>query len=378
MPDIVNAELADDDYAALLAAARESLRVARQRAMRAVNVELLRAYHRIGTELNARRAQTGNQRGRYAPKLVKRLAADLAVEFPGMGVSEGNLRSMGRFAETYPDERVLDGPAGSVPWGHHLDIIGRVKNPQARQFYLERATSWSRRVLQHHIATDLHAAQGAALSSFDRALDADDAAAAQSLTRDPVLLDFVVGEQIASERDLERALIGEIERFMLALGRGFMFAGRQYPIRVGEREFFIDLLFYHHGQRRFVVLELKIGDFDPAFVGQINLYVNAVDERVAHPDDKPTIGIILCASRDEAVTRLTLYGIQAPIAVATYRLGEGTTGRDSFPAEISAKTRDELEEIKAVEDDLRRFATRKVRELAAKREQPDDESEATH
>jgi nuclease YhcG-like protein len=125
------------------------------------------------------------------------------------------------------------------------------------------------------------------------------------------------------------------------------------------------------------VLELKVGDFDAAFVGQINLYVNAIDERVAHPDDKPTIGIILCASRDETVTRLTLHGIQAPIAVATYRLGEGTTGRDSFPAGISARTREELEEIKAVEEDLRRFATRKVRELAAARERPDDEPETT-
>jgi predicted nuclease of restriction endonuclease-like (RecB) superfamily len=324
-----------------------------------------------------RRAQTGDQRGRYAPKLVKRLAADLAVEFPGMGVSEGNLRSMGRFADAYPDERVLDGPAGSVPWGHHLDIIGRVKDSQARQFYLERAAGWSRRVLQHHIATALHVAQGAALSSFDRALDTEDAVAAQSITRDPLLLDFVAGEEIASERDLERALIGEIKVFMLALGRGFMFAGRQYPIRVGEREFFIDLLFYHHGQRRFVVLELKVGDFDAAFAGQINLYVNAIDERVAHPDDKPTIGIILCASRDETVTRLTLHGIQAPIAVATYRLGEGTTERDSFPTGISPRTREELEEIKAVEEDLRRFATRKVRELAAARERPDDELETT-
>jgi predicted nuclease of restriction endonuclease-like (RecB) superfamily len=155
-------------------------------------------------------------------------------------VSEGNIRSMARFAEAYLDERFLDGPAGSVPWGHHLDIIGRVKDPGARQFYLERAAGWSRRVLQHHIATALHRAQGAALSSFDRALDAEDAVAAQSITRDPLLLDFVAGEEIASERDLERALIGEIERFMLALGRGFMFAGRQYPIRVGEREFFID------------------------------------------------------------------------------------------------------------------------------------------
>ncbi len=369
----------DAGYDALLEEARASIRASRAHAVRAVNTELLRAYHRIGSSINTRRADEGAGRGRAGTKLVERLAADLTTEFPDMsGLSVQNLRAMARFAAAYPDESIIDGPAGGVPWGHHIDIIGRLKTREERLWYMERAGDWTRKQLQTFIAADLHRREGAALSNFERALEPGQATAAQSLTRDPLLLDFVAGHEVSDERDLELALLAEIEKFMLALGKGFFFVGRQRSLVVGQREFIIDLLFYHHGQRRFVVLELKVGEFDPEFAGKINLYVNAVDEQLADQTDNPTIGIVLCATRDEAVTRLTLKGIASPVAVSTYQLGKGTIEADTAPGDLSPGLYNEINEMKAVEADLQEFATRKVRELddaAARRAGGEDQGD---
>jgi predicted nuclease of restriction endonuclease-like (RecB) superfamily len=176
--------------------------------------------------------------------------------------------------------------------------------------------------LETAMASRLHEREGAAITNFERALEPDDAEAVQRVVRDPVVLDFVRLADGAKERDLEAALLGDIERFMLALGEGFYFAGRQKSLEIGGEEFILDLLFFHHPTRRFVVIDLKLGPFKAEFAGKMNLYVNAVDALIAHSEDRATVGFILCAGRNEAVAHLTLQGIATPIAVTRYAVRE--------------------------------------------------------
>ena len=173
------------------------------------------------------------------------------------GFSSRNLRYMRDFARAWGEEEMLQRGVARLPWGHIVELLG-IRDREARAWYAERAGAWTRPVLQHHIANDLHLAQGAAPSNFEQALAPGDAEAAQALTRDPLIVDFIRGTP-GRERDRELALLADIERFMTALGKGFSFYGRQLALTVGEREFIIDLLFYHHPQRRFVVIELKVG-----------------------------------------------------------------------------------------------------------------------
>jgi hypothetical protein len=168
----------------------------------------------------------------------------------------------------------------------------------------------------------------------------------------------------AKERDLEVALLGDIERFMLALGEGFYFAGRQKSLEVGGEEFILDLLFFHHPTRRFVVIDLKLGPFRAAFAGQMNLYVNAVDALVAHAEDRPTVGFILCADRNEAVAHLTLQGIATPIAVTRYTVGERGVLMAGEDAQITEGFQEEMEGLRRVEQQVAEFAARRARELA--------------
>jgi len=258
------------------------------------------------------------------------------------------------FSRAWTEEEMLQRGVATLPWGHIIALLG-IRNAEVRVWYVERAGEWTRPVLQHHIANDLHLAQ--APSNFERALPPGDAEAAQALTRDPLIVDFIRGNP-GRERDLELALLADIERFMTALGKGFSFYGRQLALAVGERELIIDLLFYHHPQRRFVVIELKVGEFDPEHAGKLNLYVSTVDEQLAADDDAPSIGILLCATRDEAVTEMTLRGITSPIAVARSKTGSEMTLTEE--PTVSPEMRAELQEMREVEAELTAFATRQI------------------
>jgi hypothetical protein len=186
----------------------------------------------------------------------------------------------------------------------------------------------------------------------------------QRIARDPVVLDFVRLDDGARERDLEAALLNDIERFMLALGEGFYFAGRQKSLQVGDEEFILDLLFYHHPTRRFVVIDLKIGPFQAEFAGKINLYVNAIDELVADEQDRATVGFVLCADRNEAVTHLTLQGIATPIAVTRYTVSERGVAAAGEDLQMTNGLKGEMEGLRRVEQQVAEYAARRARELA--------------
>ncbi len=325
-------------------------------------------YWQIGSEIVRRQQAEGSELGRRTRGVVQRLSADLRAAFPGArGYSVPNLYRMRALAVTWPEglsDRMRD-----LPWGHVTTLVAKVDR-DAQEWYAERAVAWSQAQLQAAIANRLREREGGALTNFGQTLQTDDAEAVQRITRDPVVLDFVALTEGYKERDLEAALLSDIEGFMLALGEGFYFAGRQKSLQVGSEEFMLDLLFYHHPTRRFVVIDLKIGPFKAEFAGKMNLYVNAVNELIAHDEDRATVGFILCTGRDEAVAHLTLQGIATPIAVTRYTVGARGVLMADEESQITEGIENEMEGMRRVERQVTEFAARRARELAAGSEKP--------
>jgi predicted nuclease of restriction endonuclease-like (RecB) superfamily len=349
-------------YEEFLEDIKRRIRSAQARAARAINAELIEVYWQIGSEIVRRQQQQGPELGRRTRGVVQQLSADLRAAFPGArGYSAPNLYRMRTLAAAWPEglsDRMRD-----LPWGHVATLVAKLDRDE-QEWYAERAAGWSQAQLQAAIANRLHERQGAALTNFDQTLAADDAEAVQRITRDPVILDFVHLADESKERDLEAALLQDIERFMLALGEGFYFAGRQKSLVIGSEEFILDLLFYHHPTRRFVVIDLKIGRFQAEFAGKMNLYVNAVNALIAHDEDRATVGFILCTGRDEAVAHLTLQGISTPIAVTRYTVGKRGVQMAGEEAQVTEGIEEEMAGMRRVEQQVAEFAARRAHELA--------------
>ena len=324
-----------DDYAALLNGLKDRVRQARLTASVAVNRELVQLYWSIGRDILERQASEG-----WGAKVVDRLAADLRREFPDMtGLSPRNLKYMRSFAEAYPDLPFVQQAAAQLPWGHHLVVLDRVRTPEGRRFYIEQSAEhgWSRSVLANQIASGLHRRQGKALTNFQRTLPSPQSELAQQLIKDPYSFEFLTLSADMLERDLERGLLDQLRALILELGKGFAFVGSQYPLQVGGQDYRLDLLFFHLRLRCYVVIELKIEAFRPEFAGKMNFYLSAVDELLRHPDDKPSIGIILCQTRNATVVEYALRDSHKPMGVAEYTFA-------TLPARLQAAlpTGDEL------------------------------------
>lgn len=306
------------DYAGWLAGLKERISSARQLAALAVNQELVRLYHDIGREILDRQTRQG-----WGAKVIDRLAADLRDAFPEMkGFSSRNLKYMKFFAEMCPDLRIGQQPAAQLPWFHLVTLLTKVSDAGEREWYAAQTLQqgWSRSTLDVHIKNRLHRRQGVAVTNFDRRLPAPHSRLAGEALKDPYLFDFLgLGEE-AHERDIEDALIRHITRFLLELGAGFAFVGRQFRLEVAGDEFFLDLLFYHTRLRCYVVVELKASAFKPDHAGQLNFYLAAVDAQLKTPDDKPTIGLLLCKTKNRLVAEYALSGIDKPMGVAEYQL----------------------------------------------------------
>ncbi len=324
-------------YAELLEDLKARIRQAQVRAALSVNRELVLLYWHIGREILQRQQQEG-----WGAKVIDRLALDLRREFPEMkGFSPRNLKYMRAFAEAWPDEQIVQQAAAQIPWFHNVVLLEKVKDPAERLWYVQQTFQhgWSRNVLVHHIESGLYRRQGKAITNFERTLPAPQSDLARSLLKDPYVFDFLSLGPEAQERDLERALLDHLRDFLLELGKGFAFVGSQYRLEVGGEEFSIDLLFYHLRLRCFVVIELKVGDFKPEHAGKMNFYLSAVDDLLRHPDDRPSIGLILCKSQNRLVVEYALRDMSKPIGVATYRLTE------SLPAELR-ESLPSIEELK--------------------------------
>lgn len=306
------------DYAVWLAAIKARVTASRQRAALAANAELIHLYWQIGRDILEQQAEQG-----WGSKVIERLARDLREAFPEMkGFSRANLLYMRAFAEAWRDEQIVQQLAGQLPWFHNVVLMTRLKEHPAREWYARQAIAegWSRATLEANIRNRLKERQGQAVSNFTQRLPAPHSQLAHETLKDPYLFDFLGLSDVAHERDIENALVRHITRFLLELGSGFAFVGQQYRLEVSDKEFFIDLLFYHIRLKCFVVVELKATEFKPEHAGQLNFYLTAVDRQVRAPDDNPTIGLLLCKTQDRLVAEYALSGIDKPIGVAEYDL----------------------------------------------------------
>lgn len=313
-------ELEMRGYAVLLERVKSEVQSARTRAALAVNRELVELYWRLGRLILDRQdVET------YGTKVIDRLAADLRVAFPEMrGLGRRNQHYMRSFAEAWHDVEVVQRLIAQLPWGHNVELLSTLDVPSDRVWYAEQAIAygWSRNVLAAQIMSKLHLRSGAAPSNFSTALPPSESELVQQLIKDPYHLDFLDLSAEATERMLENALIEQVERFLLELGQGFAFVGRQYALRVGDDDFFIDLLFFHIPTKRYVVVELKRSAFTPEAAGKLNFYVNVVDDQLRTDDEAATIGLLLCRTRSDVVVRYALSGVVTPMAVAGYTLAD--------------------------------------------------------
>jgi len=332
------AQINGKDYGLLLAEIKERVRLAQYDALRAVNKELVALYWDIGRMIVEKLAQAA-----HGDAIVEQLARDLRSEFPGMsGFSRRNMFYMREFYLTYRGSAKVQPLVAQIAWTHNLIILQRCKDPLEREFYIRmtRKFGWSKNVLIHQIENQSYEKTLLNQTNFDRALTPELRAQAKLAVKDEYTFDFLeLGEEHA-ERELERALIARVEDFLRAMGGLFAFIGSQFRLEVDDKEYFIDLLLFHRRLKSLVALELKIGEFEPEFVGKMQFYLAALDETVRQEGENPSIGIILCKEKRRTIVEYALRDARKPIGVATYRivkkLPKELQGQLPTPEQISA------------------------------------------
>ena len=311
-------ELLSADYAGFLAELKQRIRQTQLHAAMSVNRTLTMLYWQIGCDI-----LESQNKERWGAKIIDQLSRDLRNEFPDMkGFSTRNLKYMRALAEAYPDSQFVQQVVAQIPWGHNVRILDKLSDAEEREWYIRQTTQygWSQSVLVHQVETGLYRRQGKALTNFERTLPPPQSDLAHQILKDPYNFDFLsLGSEI-HEKDLHKGLVEHVRSFLLELGSGFAFVGSQFHLEVGGQDFYIDLLFYHLRLRCYVVIELKTVDFQPEFAGKINFYLSAVDDLLRHPDDKPSIGIILCKGKNKIVAEYSLRDTGKPIGVSSYQL----------------------------------------------------------
>ena len=365
-------------YQGLLADIKARVRRAQHKAALSANAEMVLMYWDVGRLIASRQHDEG-----WVTGVIPRLAVDLKNELPEQkGFSPRNLSRMIAFFRAYPilpqavaklesgkpaaspaaptailpqaAAKLVPPSAGAgssecllaVPWSHHIVLIEKVKDLPTRLWYARQVVEqgWSRETLTAQIKQRAHERQGAAVTNFATTLPEIHASLATGLLKDPYLFDFLTLEEPFHERELETGLLTHLQKFLLELGRGFAFVGRQYRLEVSDREFYLDLLFYHLHLRCFVVVELKRGDFKPEYAGKMNFYCSVVDDQLRHPQDLPTLGLILCQTKDRVLAEYALRDIHKPIGIADYELTR------ALPSELASS----LPTIEAIEAELSR------------------------
>jgi predicted nuclease of restriction endonuclease-like (RecB) superfamily len=355
-------------YSELLDDLKTRIRRSQLKASLAVNAEMILLYWDIGQMIHQRQQQEG-----WGTGVIPRLSKDIRNELPELkGFSERNIGYMIRFAREYdgsvilqqavaklepaldtvirtdqnPCPRIVQDLLAQIPWGHNILLMEKFKDLPIRLWYAQQAiiNGWSRDTLTSMIKNRTHERQGAAVTNFANRLPAPQSEMARQLLKDPYIFDFLTLEEPFHERELETGLLRHVEKFLLELGQGFAFVGRQYPLIVSENEFYLDLLFYHLKLRCFVVIELKKGKFKPEYAGKVNFYCSAVDDLLRHEADQPTIGLILCQTTDRILAEYTLRDIHKPIGIADYELTR------ALPKELASS----LPSIQEIEAELQR------------------------
>lgn len=317
--------LNSNEYLLTIEQIKQEIKLAQYRAALHVNTELIMLYHSIGCIINDHK-EWGN-------KFIENLAADIRMELPdSTGYSVRNLKYMAKFAKMFPDTEIVQAVLAQITWYHNITLMDKVKDPDILVWYAEQTAKngWSRNVLVHQIESGLYQRQAVAekVTNFERRLPASQSELATQTMKDPYIFDFIPFKEDMVERDIERALVQDVTKLLLELGTGFAFLGNQYHLNVGGDDFYIDLLFYNLNLRCYVVIELKTGEFKPEYAGQLNFYLSAVDGILKHPQDNPTIGLLLCKSKNNLVAEYSLKDMSKPIGVSEYRV------TNSLPTEL--------------------------------------------
>ena len=315
------------EYKQFITRLKSQIQSAQIKAAVAINHELLKLYWFLGAEIVEKQAKA-----QWGDGLIKQISKDLQREFPDMkGFSVRNLELIRKWhlywnqKDTITQQVVSQleqAPIFQIPWGQNLLIISKAKSTTEALFYVQKTieNNWSRAVLTHQIESELYQRQGKVLSNFKNHLPTPQSDLAQQTLKDPYCFDFLNLTEKHNEKELEAALIENISHFLLELGAGFAFVGKQYKLQVSDKDFYIDLLFYHIKLRCYVVIELKTTEFKPEHVGQLNFYIAAVDDLLAGKDDKPTIGLLICKSKDQTIVEYALKDMQQPMGISDYEL----------------------------------------------------------
>jgi len=327
------------DYALMLEELKTRIQKERLRVVLSANAAMVLLYWDIGRVILDRQQREG-----WGAKVIDRLSADLRQAFPDMrGLSPRNLKYMRAFASAWPERRIVQEGLAQITWYHNIALLERLGDSQTRLWYARRtiANGWSHNILIMQIENAAHEREGKAITNFPATLPPTDSDMAAQVFKDPYLFDFLGTADPRREKEVEQALMDHIQRFLLELGVGFAFVGRQVHLEIGSQDFYLDLLFYHLKLRCFVVVELKAVAFDPSFVGKLNVYLSAVDDLMRHSDDKPTIGLLLCRSKNRLIVEYALRDFKKPIGVAQWQ----TRIVKSLPKELrgSLPTIEELE-----------------------------------
>ena len=306
-----------NEYLATIEQVKQEIKAAQYKAAVHVNTELIMLYHSIGCVINAHKS--------WGNKFIENLAQDIKLEFPqSTGYSVRNLKYMAKFAATYPDAEFVQQVVAQIPWGHNVVLLDKVADAEERHWDIEacRKNGWSRNVLVHQIESGLYQRQALAekISNFERRLPSPQSELAVQTMKDPYIFDFIPFKEDMVERDIERALVQDVTKLLLELGTGFAFLGNQYHLNVGGDDFYIDLLFYNLNLRCYVVIELKTGEFKPEYAGQLNFYLSAVDGILKKDADNPSIGLLLCKSKNDLVAEYSLKDMSKPIGVSEYKI----------------------------------------------------------
>lgn len=352
--------LSTKEYAQFLEHIKTDIQQTQLRAAQSITKELTLLYWRIGKELTEKIEEQ-----EWGAKVIDTLAHDLGNTFPGLaGFSRTNIYRMTAFYKAYANYptavgQIEDSPILTIPWGHNAVLLEQLNDNDQRIWYAQKTieNGWSRSVLSMWIESDLYKRQGKSITNFKQTLPDPDSDLAQQTLKDPYNFDFLTTIEQVRERDIEQGLMEHIQKFLLELGQGFSFVGRQYHLQVDDTDFYIDMLFYHLKLRCFIVVELKAQAFDVRDVGQINFYLSAVDSMLKHAEDKPTIGLLLCKSKNNYVAEYALRDINKPIGVSSYT----TKLVESLPKEF----KNVLPSVAEIESELAKTQTVKKKKRQA-------------
>ncbi|MEI6242645.1 MAG: PDDEXK nuclease domain-containing protein [Chlamydiota bacterium] len=334
------------EYPLFLLEIKEKILSSQLKAALAVNRELINLYWEIGSRVLLKQRNEG-----WGAKTIENLAKDLKSAFPDMkGFSLTNIKYMVQFAREYPEFTISQQVVGQIPWGHNILLLQKLTSIEERLWFANKTieNGWSRNVLLHWLDSNLHQREGRAITNFQATLPAPQSDLAHQTLKDPYCFDFLTLKKKFNEKELESGLLEHTQKFLIELGAGFAFVGRQYPLRVSDKEFLLDLLFYHLSLRCFVIVELKAKEFTPKDAGQMNFYLSVVDDLLRKPGDNPSIGLLLCKTKDRIIAEYALRDIHKPIGISQYE----TALLESLPAELKGAL-PTIEEIERELEDQR-------------------------